>query len=58
LKIQYTKYKRSTPKSHVELLNWKLDLGIGIERLLKAVGKLIEKYFGLLYANRLLNVFA
>ena len=51
MEIRRTKYKRTTPKSQTMISLWNLNLGDGLDRLLIAASKLIEKYFGLLYLN-------
>lgn len=57
MKIERTKYKRTAPKSQVTFSKTKIGLGGGIDRLLVAASKLIEKYFGILYINRSCHVF-
>ncbi len=44
-----TKYKRTTPKSQTEYSTMSIQLGGNVFMLLKAAGKVIAKYFGLLY---------
>lgn len=58
MKIERIKYKRTTPKSHTEFTQNTLSMGGGIDRLLKAAAKIIEKYFGLLYIYRSYDVYA
>jgi len=53
MKIERIKYKRTTPKSQIEFSKKTLSMGGGFDRLLKAAAKIIEKYFGLLYVDRL-----
>jgi hypothetical protein len=57
MQVERTKYKRATPKTSVEYSHWKLDLGAGLDRLLLAAAKVIEKIFGILYMNRSSYVF-
>ncbi len=56
MKLRRTKFKRITPKSQTEFRQTTFDLGGGFDRLLKAVARIIEKYFGLLYLDMFKNV--
>jgi hypothetical protein len=49
MKLRRIKLVRITPKSRVEFSSVAFDLGGGLDRLLTAVARVIEKYFGLLY---------
>jgi len=51
MKIQRTKYKRTTPKSLTEYSSMSISLGDGFKLLVQTVVKIIEKYFGLLYVS-------
>jgi hypothetical protein len=52
MKIRRTKFKHTTPKSQTEFTSVSFALGGGLSKLLKAVAKIIEKHFGLLYKCR------
>ena len=56
MKAKRIKYKRITPKSQTEFTHMSFDLGGGFNRLLKAVARVIEKYFGLLYLSKSADV--
>jgi hypothetical protein len=51
MKLQRTKYKRTTPKSLTEYSSMSISLGDGSKLLIATVVKIIEKYFGLLYVS-------
>lgn len=51
MNLQRTKYKRTTPKSHTEYSSTSISMGDGFKLLVQTVVKIIEKYFGLLYAS-------
>ncbi|MGB4768474.1 MAG: hypothetical protein WBP22_04410 [Candidatus Saccharimonas sp.] len=51
MNLQRTKYKRTTPKSHTEYSSTSISMGDGFKLLIQTVVKIIEKYFGLLYAS-------
>lgn len=51
MKVKRTKLKRTTPKSHTEYSILDLDMGGGLDKLLRAAARIIEKYFGLLYLS-------
>lgn len=51
MKLQRTKYKRTTPKSHTEYSSTSISLGGSFKHLFNTVARLIEKYFGLLYVS-------
>ena len=51
MKLQSTKYKRTTPKSLTEYSSMSISLGDGFKLLIETVVKIIEKYFGLLYVS-------
>ena len=51
MKLQRTKYKRTTPKSLTEYSSTSISLGDGFKLLIETVVKIIEKYFGLLYVS-------
>jgi len=51
MKIERTKYKRTTPKSQTIHSSTSISMGDGLDRLLNVVVKIIEKCFGLLYIS-------
>lgn len=51
MKLKRIKYKHITPKSQTEWTEMSLDLGGGFKQVLKALARVIEKYFGLLYLS-------
>ena len=51
MKLERTKYKRTTPKGQVEYSTTSIQLGGATFSLLKAAGKVLAKHFGLLYLN-------
>lgn len=51
MKLQRTKYKRTTPKSHTVYSSMSISMGDGFKPLVQTVIKFIEKYFGLLYVS-------
>lgn len=57
MKAKRVKYKHITPKSQTVFTQWNFDLGGGFNRLLKAVARVIEKHFGLLYLHRSADVY-
>lgn len=57
MKAKRVKYIHTTPKSQTVSTEWNFDLGGGFDRLLKAVARVIEKHFGLLYVHTSTDVF-
>lgn len=51
MKFKRTKYTHTTPKSQTIRLSTSVSMGDGIGKLLAAIAKVIEKYFGLLYIS-------
>jgi hypothetical protein len=56
MKLRRIKRTHTTPKSQTKFTDVSFELGGGLNRLLKTVAKIIEKYFGILYMVRLHNV--
>lgn len=56
MKLRRIKRTHHTPKSHSEFTDVSFELGVGFDRLLKALARVIEKYFGSLYMIRLQNM--